>query len=107
VPVPAWECADIDGLVALMREDATLSMPSQPAIAGAHAIGAFFAEVLRTTNIAAKATRANGLPAVAMYERAEDGGLRPHRLLVLETDDDRIVRLHAHRDGRLVTAFER
>ena len=58
--VEAWERTDIAGLVALMREDATLTMPPQAAIAGAEAIGAFFAWVLGASDITATATFANG-----------------------------------------------
>ncbi len=101
----AWERTDIDGLVALMREDAMLSMPPQAAVTGARAIGAFFAEVRSRRDLAARAVLANGLPALALRERAEDGALLPHRLLVLEVEDGRVVRLHAHHEPRLLAAF--
>jgi hypothetical protein len=42
---------------------------------------------------------------LALRERADDGALMPHRLLVLEVEDARIVRLHAYSDERLVRAF--
>ena len=82
-----------------------LSMPPQPAIVGAGAIGAFFARVLGALDLEASAVFANGLPALALRERADDGALTPHRLLVLEVEDGRIVRLHAYSDERLVRAF--
>ena len=37
--------------------------------------------------------------------RVQDGTLTPHRLLVLEVEGGRIVRLHAHSGERLVGAF--
>jgi RNA polymerase sigma-70 factor (ECF subfamily) len=103
--VDAWERTDIDGLVALMREDAMLSMPPQPAIVGAVAIGAFFAGVLGARELTATAVLANGLPALALRERAEGDTLKPHRLLVLEVENGRIARLHAHSGERLIDAF--
>jgi RNA polymerase sigma-70 factor (ECF subfamily) len=103
--VDAWERTDIDGLIALMREDAMLSMPPQAALVGARAIGEFFARVLGAAQLTARATSANGLPAVAMQERSSDGSLHPHRLLVLEVEGDRIARLHAHREPRVLAAF--
>jgi RNA polymerase sigma-70 factor (ECF subfamily) len=103
--VDAWERTDIDALVALMREDAMLSMPPQPAIVGARAIGAFFARVLGALDLNAEAVLANGLPAVALQERVADGTFEPHRLLVLEVEDGRVVRLCAYSDERVVAAF--
>src|SRR4051812_5078719 len=40
--VDAWERQDMDGLVALLREDAVLCMPPEPSVHGAAAILAFF-----------------------------------------------------------------
>src|SRR5918997_403790 len=42
--VDAWERVDIDGLVALLREDAVLRMPPQESVLGGAAIGRFFAD---------------------------------------------------------------
>jgi RNA polymerase sigma-70 factor (ECF subfamily) len=91
--VAAWERQDIDGLVALLRADAVLTMPPRPAVVGAAAIGAFFA----TTCGGVEALRAspgwaNGRPAVLLHE----GGGTPHRLLVLEVGSGgRVGRIHA------------
>jgi RNA polymerase sigma-70 factor (ECF subfamily) len=97
--VDAWERQDIAALVALLREDAVLTMPPQPAIAGAEAIGAFFAtgcggvRTLRATPGAA-----NRRPAVLLH--MADGP--PHRLLVLEAGDDgRVAVVHAFPEADL------
>jgi RNA polymerase sigma-70 factor (ECF subfamily) len=95
--VDAWEREDIDGLVALLREDAVLTMPPEPrTVVGAAALRAFWST--RTCGLPAalepRPTWANGRPAVAFWE--QDG--TPHRLLVLETDArGAIVHLHAFR----------
>jgi RNA polymerase sigma-70 factor (ECF subfamily) len=104
--VDAWERADMDSLVALLREDAVLSMPPQPAVVGARAIVAFFRGVRgRHLPLIATATSANGQPAVAMAERTADGTVRAHRLLVLDVQGERIATLHAYRDPELLAAF--
>jgi RNA polymerase sigma-70 factor (ECF subfamily) len=104
--VDAWQRSDIDGLVELLREDAILSMPPQPAVVGAAAIGAFFAAVCGGPGrLSASPTWANGQPAVALREHAEEGTVRPHRLLVLEVDGDRISGLRAYAEPALLAAF--
>jgi RNA polymerase sigma-70 factor (ECF subfamily) len=92
--VDAWEQADIAALVALLRDDAVITMPPQPTIHGAAAIGAFMARVAARHELVATPTAANRQPAVALYERT-DGGLVPHRLLLLDVEDGRIAQLHA------------
>jgi len=103
--VDAWERSDIDALVSLLHEDATLSMPPQPTLAGAPAIGAFFAAVLRGSDIRGRPAWANGRPAVAMWERTGDGRWHPHRLLVLTVAEGAVSGLAAYGDPRVVMAF--
>src|SRR5262249_2928459 len=82
--VDAWEEADIDGLVELLREDAVLTMPPEPSVGGARAIRDFFARV--HPGGPPSAAWANGRPAVVL------GG---HRVLVLRIEDGAIAEIAA------------
>jgi RNA polymerase sigma-70 factor, ECF subfamily len=106
--VAAFDNDDVDGLVALLREDAVLRMPPQPAVRGAAAIAKFFRETAAggdLARISLTATRANGRPAVAAHRRTDDGGLVPHGILVLEVAGERIVGIDAFIDPSLLPAF--
>jgi RNA polymerase sigma-70 factor (ECF subfamily) len=106
--VAAFERDDVDGLVALLREDAVLRMPPQPAVRGAAAIAKFFRETAAGGELARMrltATRANGRPAVAAHRRTDGGGLVPHGILVLEVAGKRIVGIDAFIDPALLPAF--
>ena len=67
----AWETRDIPALAALLRDDATLTMPPQAIqITGRQAVADFFATVPaagRLDLIRLVATRANGHPSLAAY----------------------------------------
>jgi RNA polymerase sigma-70 factor (ECF subfamily) len=106
--VDAWERVDIDGLVALLREDAVMRLPPLPAVHGPAAIGRFFREVPAGGDIgriAVAPTRANGRPAVARHERRADGKLVPHGIMLLEVSGDVIVGLDAFIDPELPRMF--
>jgi RNA polymerase sigma-70 factor (ECF subfamily) len=108
--VEAWERADVDALVALLREDAVLAMPPQPAVRGAEAIGRFLRGVAGGCGIgriAVTPTWANGRPAVVMHLLGEDGAAEPHGVMVLDAGERRIDGLAAHIDAGLVRAFTR
>ena len=106
--VEAWESFDVDALVALLRDDATLRMPPQPSISGARAIVEFFTDgpclgkigVTRLTPASA-----NGRPAVAMHRRGADGELEPHGVLVLEVDGGAVAGFDAYIRPELVPLF--
>jgi RNA polymerase sigma-70 factor (ECF subfamily) len=92
--VDAWERADMPALVDLLREDAVMTMPPQPALAGRETIVAFFASnCVSSLHLSAAASWVNGTPAVEL--RTPAGEL--HRLLVLDVIDGRITHIGAYR----------
>jgi RNA polymerase sigma-70 factor (ECF subfamily) len=106
--VAAFEHADMDGLVALLREDATLRMPPQRSLAGGLQIARFFLETVARgdlTRIRHRPTWANGRPAVTIEVRAEDGTWIPHGISVLEIEDGQIASIDAFLDPALLPRF--
>ena len=107
--VRAWEGADLDGFVALLREDAILSMPPwRQWYLGREAIRAFFAWAWEPDSMASRLVpiAANRQPAFALYRsRREDPEYRPHAIELLTLQDDTIAVLTVFRDPRLFTAF--
>jgi RNA polymerase sigma-70 factor, ECF subfamily len=104
--VTAFERYDMDALTALLREDATFSMPPFPLwVRGPADIAAFM------TGTGAKCrgsrvlpTLANGGPAAGIYNPV-DGGFEPWALVVLEVSDGRIAGLQHYLDPTLFPAF--
>jgi RNA polymerase sigma-70 factor (ECF subfamily) len=94
--VEAFEAYDIDRLTALIREDATQSMPPYDLwLSGRDdiftwwfgpGIGCKDSRVLPTVS-------ANGSPAFGQYKPSLDGGHEPWALIVLELSDGRISEL--------------
>src|SRR5262249_43375880 len=86
----AWDTVDIDGLVALLTGDAGMTMPPERMrIAGARAIGDFFATVPqqgRLDEILLLRTATNRQPALGAYARYDDGTHRPYGLIVLQVE---------------------
>jgi RNA polymerase sigma-70 factor, ECF subfamily len=106
--VDAFEHDDMDGLVALLQEDAILRMPPQPSVRGAAAVAEFFRETAARGDLSRMRltpTRANGHPAVVAQRRTADGGLEPHGVLVLEVAGDRIVGIDAFINPSLLPRF--
>ena len=97
--VDAWQAADAAGLVALLREDALITMPPLPLwYHGRTAIQWFFATQLfagqTRDHFRLVATHANGSPAFATYQRDEAGEYRLGALQVLSIEADRITEIH-------------
>jgi RNA polymerase sigma-70 factor, ECF subfamily len=106
--VAAFEQADMDGLVALLREDATLRMPPQPALGGGVHIARFFLETVaqgELTRIRHRPISANGRPAVTIEVRAEDGTWIPEGIAVLQVEENQIVEIDAFLDPKLLPRF--
>jgi RNA polymerase sigma-70 factor (ECF subfamily) len=97
--VDAWQAADAAGLVALLREDALITMPPLPLwYQGRTTIRWFFETQLFAGDASGRfrlvATRANGSPAFATYNRDETGEYRLGALQVLTIRGDQISEIH-------------
>jgi RNA polymerase sigma-70 factor (ECF subfamily) len=90
--VDAFHEYDVDALVALMRDDATLSMPPYTLwLQGPEAIRAWLlgrGNGCRGSRLIR--TQACGSPAFAQYRRSPDGGYHPWSLTILELEGNRI-----------------
>jgi RNA polymerase sigma-70 factor (ECF subfamily) len=108
--VDAWHATDIAALVALLTEDALLTMPPQPeCYVGREAIGAFLSTVPaggRLDRFRLVPTRANCQPAVAAYYRADDRGpFHAHAVVVLAIADEAISSLTRFAEPDLFERF--
>lgn len=105
--VRAWEEADVAGLVALLRDDAVVSMPPAVLIRGRLAIGAFLAESVFAGGVRIRLMPigANRTPAFALYSGRGNSVLRFYALLVVETSGRRIDRMSVFTDPRLPARF--
>lgn len=97
--VRAWEGADLDGFVSLLKEDATYSMPPWPHwYRGRDSIRAFFSKVWGVHGgFRLVATGANRQPAFALYScKPGDNIYRAFCIQLLEIQDDSISALTAY-----------
>jgi RNA polymerase sigma-70 factor, ECF subfamily len=105
----AWQRRDIQGLAALLAEDAVLEMPPQPLrYLGRDQVARFFGTVPadgRLDRIRLVATRANGQPALAAYLPAADGADRAYGVMVLAVVQDRIQAITGFQDASLFQPF--
>ena len=93
--VRAWESADLDLLVALLTDDAFMSMPPMPfEYQGRDLVGRFSASIFRAgRRFDLVPTRANGQPAFGAYLRGPNGTSHGIGLYVLTLRGDRICAL--------------
>jgi hypothetical protein len=98
---------DIDGMLALLTEDATWSMPPLPSwFRGHEAIAAFLADGPFTQRWRHRPTRANGQLAIGCYSWDETAGTHvAYALDVLELRGDRIASIVAFIGGERFAAF--
>lgn len=100
--VRAWESADVVSLVALLREDAVLTMPPMPSVVGALAIGNFLAESVSAIGpMRLIAARANLGPALAAYVHET-----LFAVLVVDGDGERIAQIYGYADVKTVARFQ-
>jgi RNA polymerase sigma-70 factor (ECF subfamily) len=97
--VRAWEAADSEGLVSLLREDAILTMPPLPAwYRGRADIRAFLDGFLFAGRAAGSfrllPCQANGMPGFALYERDTAGDYRPGAVHLLTLEEGQIAEIH-------------
>jgi len=89
----AFEAADVDGIVALLTEDAWLTMPPVPLeYQGRELVGRFFTLVFRPgRRYRLVATRANGQPAFGIYVRDPHAGVwHANGLIVITLAGERV-----------------
>jgi RNA polymerase sigma-70 factor, ECF subfamily len=107
----AWERLDVDNFVAVLKHDATYTMPPLPQwYAGREAIRTFFEWAFKAYDgYRMVATAANGQPAFAAYARHRaDAPFDAHSIHVLTLEDSMISRLTLFvkpDSPRLFTAF--
>jgi len=105
--VDAFERYDITALVALLRDDAVMSMPPYDFwLRGPLEMGRWFlggGSGCRGSRLIA--TAANGCAAFGSYKPSPQGGLAPWSIQVIEVSGDRIVGHHNFLDTGLFATF--
>jgi RNA polymerase sigma-70 factor (ECF subfamily) len=105
----AWVAADVDGLVALLAEDALFTMPPLPnRYVGRAAIGAFLASVPfrgGPDRFRLVETRANRQPAFGAYLLDDAGVYRAHAIVVIAVEGAAIAGITRFADPWLLPRF--
>jgi RNA polymerase sigma factor (sigma-70 family) len=104
----AFQAADVAGLTALLRKDATIEMPPQPYwFAGRDQVSRFLASRVLTAPglFVLVPTSANGQPAFGTYMRADDGTYAAHGIQLLSVDGQHVTRIVSFNDDTLLAMF--
>ncbi|HYX87153.1 MAG TPA: sigma-70 family RNA polymerase sigma factor [Gaiellales bacterium] len=106
----AWEQHDVDGLVALLIDDARMTMPPQPSwYQGRAAIATFLGRFPLSPDRRFRllATSANAQPALAAYmSREQTGTFEAESILVLTLRGERIEEITAFRTPAVFPRFD-
>ena len=99
--IAAWSRADVDGIVALLAEDATFTMPPLPCwFQGREALRLFLAERVFALSWRFLQISSNGQPAMAAYQWDEaTKTFRFNVVNVFELRGDRVAGIHAFLDA--------
>ena len=107
--VALWEQDDLPGFVALLREDAWLTMPPLPVWVQGRAAIATLLQTPPFTAVQSRRllpTRANGSPACGLYKwEAETGVYQLFGLAVLDVVDEQIAHLVAFLERKSFSFF--
>jgi RNA polymerase sigma-70 factor, ECF subfamily len=106
--VAAFESYDIDGLVSLLHEDGSISMPPYAMWMTGHdnLKGWYLGYGKGCAGSKMIPVSANGMPAFAQYKPSDSGeGLVPWSIQVLEIRDGQIAHIHHFLDTRLFERF--
>jgi RNA polymerase sigma-70 factor (TIGR02960 family) len=106
----AFESGDVDGILALLTDDALASMPPEPAEYEGHAaIAAFLEDRFRwrgDRRVRLVPTRANAQPAFGLYmQDPQTPVARAHGVMVLTLEGDRIAAITRFVDNSLLPHF--
>jgi RNA polymerase sigma-70 factor (ECF subfamily) len=106
--VDAFERYDVDALVSLLREDATVSMPPYELwLDGREAFRHWLRTVADCGHSRVIATGANRCPAVAVYRPSGlDPSSLPYAIHVLEPAGDQIAAVHVFLDPGVFGLFQ-
>ncbi len=105
--VKAFEAYDIPALVALLHEDASISMPPLALwLKGREDLAGWYLGFgIECKGSRLVATAANGLPAFGQYRVNPQGGWSPWSLQVLEISGGQVVHVHHFLDTTLFARF--